>query len=178
MENGNRKLKSILSMMNSLPMYTPGRGMPSSVKENGFVQSLSREILVDGSHDIDRCADVTERVLAACYKALNDHKVLLKGTLLKPNMVTPGFDAKKVAPRSFPEYRGVPCEETMPHRSLQWCSCRCENEEQATINLNAMNQLKGKKPWAQAAFLAGGVRQTREATLGTYKGDAAVGDGA
>ncbi|KAF9591141.1 hypothetical protein IFM89_002096 [Coptis chinensis] len=146
-------------------------------QENGLVPIVEPEILVDGSHDIDRCADVTERVLAACYKALNDHKVLLKGTLLKPNMVTPGSDAKKVAP---------------------------ENEEQATINLNAMNQLKGKKPWslsfsfgralqqstlkawsgkvenvekAQAAFLAR-CKANSEATLGTYKGDAAVGDGA
>ncbi|KAF9589308.1 hypothetical protein IFM89_022635 [Coptis chinensis] len=72
------------------------------------------------------------------------------------------------------------------------------NEEQATINLNAMNQLKGKKPWSlsfsfgralQPEYSQGmvwksgkcgegavpssqGVRQTREATLGTYKGDA------
>ncbi|KAF9618352.1 hypothetical protein IFM89_000987 [Coptis chinensis] len=135
-----------------------------------WFQSLSREILVDGSHDIDRCANVVKRVLAACYKALNDHKVLLKGTLLKPNMVTPG---------------------SMPRRA-------------ATINLNAMNQLKGKKPWslsfsfgralqqstlkawsgkvenvekAQAAFLSR-CKANSEATLGTYKGDAAVGDGA
>ena len=33
---------------------------------------------------------VTETVLAAVYKALSDHHVYLEGTLLKPNMVTPG----------------------------------------------------------------------------------------
>ena len=38
-----------------------------------------------------RCAEVTERVLAAVYKALNDHRVLLEGTLLKPNMVLAGI---------------------------------------------------------------------------------------
>ena len=37
-----------------------------------------------------RCVEVTERVLAAVYKALSDHKVLLEGTLLKPNMVLAG----------------------------------------------------------------------------------------
>lgn len=36
------------------------------------------------------CAAITERVLAACYKALNDHHALLEGTLLKPNMVLAG----------------------------------------------------------------------------------------
>lgn len=51
---------------------------------------MEPEILSDGSHGIDVCAAVTERVLAACYKALNDHHVLLEGTLLKPNMVLSG----------------------------------------------------------------------------------------
>lgn len=30
------------------------------------------------------------QVLAAVYKAMSDHHVYLEGTLLKPNMVTPG----------------------------------------------------------------------------------------
>lgn len=54
------------------------------------------EVLTDGSHDIKKCAYVTEIVLAAVYKALNDQHVLLEGTLLKPNMVTPGSDSPKV----------------------------------------------------------------------------------
>lgn len=53
---------------------------------------MEPEILTDGSHDIGVCAAVTERVLAACYKALNDHHVLLEGSLLKPNMVLTGED--------------------------------------------------------------------------------------
>ena len=40
-----------------------------------------------GDHDIERTQKVTEVVLAAVYKALNDHHVFLEGTLLKPNMV-------------------------------------------------------------------------------------------
>lgn len=56
---------------------------------------MEPEILTDGSHSIDVCAAATERVIAACYKALSDHHVLLEGTLLKPNMVTAGSDAPK-----------------------------------------------------------------------------------
>lgn len=48
------------------------------------------EILPDGDHDLKRCQYVTEKVLAAVYKALSDHHIYLEGTLLKPNMVTPG----------------------------------------------------------------------------------------
>lgn len=47
-------------------------------------------MLPDGDHDLDRAQKVTETVLAAVYKALNDHHVFLEGTLLKPNMVTAG----------------------------------------------------------------------------------------
>jgi hypothetical protein len=54
------------------------------------VPIVEPEILTDGSHSIDVCAAVTERVLSACYKALSDMHVLLEGTLLKPNMVLTG----------------------------------------------------------------------------------------
>ena len=57
------------------------------------VPIVEPEILSDGSHGIEVCAAVTERVLAACYKALNDHHALLEGTLLKPNMVLAGAPA-------------------------------------------------------------------------------------
>lgn len=65
-------------------------------QENGLVPIVEPEVLTDGSHDIKKCAAVTETVLAAVYKALNDHHVLLEGSLLKPNMVTPGSDSAKV----------------------------------------------------------------------------------
>ena len=61
-------------------------------QESGLVPIVEPEILSDGSHDIATCAAVTERVLAACYKALSEHHVLLEGTLLKPNMVTTGAE--------------------------------------------------------------------------------------
>ncbi|KAF6166060.1 hypothetical protein GIB67_012957 [Kingdonia uniflora] len=83
-------------------------------QENGLVPIVEPEILVDGSHDIDRCANVTERVLAACYKALNNHHVLLEGTLQKPNMVTPGSDANKVSPKVIAEYTVCTLQRTMP----------------------------------------------------------------
>ncbi|KAK9266398.1 hypothetical protein L1049_025255 [Liquidambar formosana] len=83
-------------------------------QENGLVPIIEPEVLVDGSHDIDRCADVTERVLAACYKALNDHHVLLEGTLLKPNMVTPGSDAEKVPPEVVAKYTVKALQRTVP----------------------------------------------------------------
>nr|XP_009936570.1 PREDICTED: GPI transamidase component PIG-S-like [Opisthocomus hoazin] len=62
----------------------------SICQQNGIVPIVEPEILPDGDHDLKRCQYVTEKVLAAVYKALSDHHVYLEGTLLKPNMVTPG----------------------------------------------------------------------------------------
>ena len=60
---------------------------------------------MDGDFPIEVSAAVTERVLAAVYKALSDHKVLLEGTLLKPNMVRSGSDAKVQAnPKEIAEF--------------------------------------------------------------------------
>ena len=58
---------------------------------NGLVPIVEPEVLIDGSHDLATSLRVTERVLACVYKALVDHHVYLEGTLLKPNMVTPGM---------------------------------------------------------------------------------------
>ncbi|KAF9586796.1 hypothetical protein IFM89_039987 [Coptis chinensis] len=113
-EAGGKAKSKSLFWMNSLPMYTPR-------KENGFVPIVEREILVDGSHDIDRCVDV-DRASTACYKALNDHKVLLKGTLLKPNMVT---QCQEGSPsRSFPDRSVCLATNNAPNAPLRWCSCR------------------------------------------------------
>ena len=47
---------------------------------------------MDGDHNIERTAEVQEKVLAAVYKALSDNGVFLEGSLLKPSMTVPGAD--------------------------------------------------------------------------------------
>ena len=60
------------------------------VQEAKMVPIVEPEVLMDGDHTIDNCYDVTSRVLAECYKELDNHNVNLKGTVLKPNMILPG----------------------------------------------------------------------------------------
>ena len=52
------------------------------------------EILPDGDHSIEVCQKIAEKVLSAQYNALIAHDVYIEGTLLKPNMVTPGQSCK------------------------------------------------------------------------------------
>ena len=58
----------------------------------GLVPIVEPEILMDGDHNIERTAEVQEKVLAAVYKALSDNGVFLEGSLLKPSMTVPGAE--------------------------------------------------------------------------------------
>ena len=48
---------------------------------NGLVPIVEPEILIDGDHTLEVCQMVTEKVLAAVYKALSDHHVYLEGKI-------------------------------------------------------------------------------------------------
>lgn len=69
---------------------------------------MEPEILQDGSHSIERCAEVTEHVVARCSQKLLQFGVLLEGMLLKPNMVTSGADA----------------EDRADHKTVAWYTVR------------------------------------------------------
>ncbi|KAJ6950949.1 fructose-bisphosphate aldolase [Populus alba x Populus x berolinensis] len=137
-------------------------------QENGLVPIVEPEILTDGSHDIKKCAAATEIVLAAVYKALNDQHVLLEGTLLKPNMVTPGSDSPKVTPEVIAEHTVTALRRTVPPAvpGIVFLSGG-QSEEEATLNLNAMNKLEVLKPWT-LSFSFG--RALQKSTLKTWAG--------
>ncbi|XP_048611033.1 fructose-bisphosphate aldolase 6, cytosolic-like [Brassica napus] len=136
-------------------------------QENGLVPIVEPDVSVDGSHDIHKCAEVTERFLAACYKALSDHHVMLEGTLLKPNMVTPGSESAKVAPEVVAEYTVRALLRTVPAAvpAILFMSGG-QSEEEATRNLNAMNQLKTKKPWSLSFCFGRALQQSALKTWG------------
>ena len=64
------------------------------VQEAKMVPIIEPEVLMDGSHNIDKCYEVTTNVLNECYNELEIQKVDLKGTVLKPNMIIPGSECK------------------------------------------------------------------------------------
>ena len=79
--------QSIKSNAHALARYA------ALVQEAKMVPIVEPEVLMDGSHDIDKCYQVTTDVLNECYNELESHKVNLKGTVLKPNMIIPGSDS-------------------------------------------------------------------------------------
>ena len=118
----------------------------ATCQEQGIVPIVEPEVLMDGDHDIDRCEEVTERVLYAVFQALLRYGVTLEHMILKPNMVLPGKDCRTAAPDEIAEAtirvfrRSVPA--AVP--SINFLSGG-QSPEEATINLNAINQIGS--PW-------------------------------
>lgn len=119
---------------------------------NGLVPIVEPEVLMDGTHSLERSAIVTERVLAAVFKLLSDHHVLLEGSLLKPNMVRPGASCE--APCSAKDIAAATVrvlQHTVPPAmgGINFLSGGM-SEEEATVALNEINKYgnPAKKPWA------------------------------
>ena len=117
-------------------------------QEQGYVPIVEPEVLMDGDHDIDRCAEVTEHVLHSVFHALHLHGVELEYMLLKPNMVLPGKDCRRAPPEEVAEATLRVLKRTVPAAvpSINFLSGG-QGPEEATANLNAINQLRGNAPW-------------------------------
>lgn len=128
-------------------------------QESEMVPIVEPEVLINGDHTIERCAEVTEATLAELYHQLHIQGVELEGTLLKPNMIVSGdrcpvqADAQKVADMTIQTLsRTVP--PAVP--GIVFLSGGL-SEVQATEFLNAMNKL-GEHPW-QVSFSFGRALQ-------------------
>ena len=122
----------------------------SICQANGLVPIVEPEVLMDGPHTIEQAAAVTERVLAAQYKALSDHKVMLEGSLLKPNMVRHGTECSAAASiEDLARATVRVMQHTVPVSvpGIMFLSGGM-SETEATEALQAINALEAKKPWS------------------------------
>jgi len=139
-------------------------------QQNGLVPIVEPEVLLDGPHSIEVSAAATEKVLAATFKALNDHHVLLEGILLKPNMVLSGTDAaNRAGPQEVAKYTVQTLQRTVPPAvpGIMFLSGG-QAEAEATANLNAINLHPGKKPWVLSFSFGRALQST---VLKTWKGE-------
>merc|ERR1712119_82982 len=122
----------------------------SICQANGLVPIVEPEILIDGTHNLATSLRVTERVLACVYKTLIDHHVYLEGTLLKPNMVTPGQSCPtKATPQEIGLATLTALRRTVPAAvpGVTFLSGG-QSELEATKHLDAMNKTDLARPWA------------------------------
>jgi len=118
------------------------------VQSRGMVPIVEPEVLMDGAHNMARCAEVTEAAQTTLFAALRRHNVRLEAVILKPNMVLPGKDLPRPTPEACAQETLKVLRRTVPAAvpSINFLSGG-QTAEEATANLNAMNQLDGPKPW-------------------------------
>ncbi|HSR68003.1 MAG TPA: class I fructose-bisphosphate aldolase [Acidobacteriota bacterium] len=118
--------------------------------EGGLVPIVEPEVLMDGSHTIERCSEVTHRTLYATFQELALHRVPFEQILLKPNMVLSGSDCSVQAGVDAVAKATVECFlRTVPAAlpGVVFLSGG-QSDELATQHLNAMNRIyKGRLPW-------------------------------
>lgn len=131
-------------------------------QEAGLVPVVEPEVLMDGSHTLERCFEVSENVLHTVFGQLYRQRVMLEGMLLKPNMVLPGLDCteqetvNQVADATLIcLLRAVPA--AVP--GITFLSGG-QSPELASARLNAMNSgLRPKMPWALSFSFARAIQQ-------------------
>ena len=140
-------------------------------QENGLVPIIEPEILTDGAHDIDTCARVSELVFRTVMQAMLDQGLIIEGTLLKPNMVTPGSESESPAPETIAWYTVRTLSRSIvPALPGVVFLSGGQSEESASLNLNAMNKLENiQRPWA-LTFSYG--RALQQSVLKAWRGSA------
>ncbi|WP_392536310.1 class I fructose-bisphosphate aldolase [Legionella sp. 227] len=143
----------------------------AACQEAGIVPIVEPEVLMDGDHSIEHCAEVCEIVLHELFHALFIHQVELEHIILKPSMVTcgkahsPFSEADEVADYTIGVFRNnVPA--AVP--TINFLSGG-QSPQQATANLNAINSID-HQPWL-LSFSFG--RALQEDCLTAWGGDKA-----
>jgi fructose-bisphosphate aldolase class I len=140
-------------------------------QEAGLVPIVEPEVLMDGDHDLARCAEVTESVQRAVFDQLYEQRVAFDGMLLKPNMVVAGL--KCPTQPSVDDVADATVEtlkRTVPAAvsGVAFLSGG-QSAELASARLNAMNaRYKGNLPWAIAFSYARAIQQP---ALEIWRGD-------
>jgi fructose-bisphosphate aldolase class I len=142
----------------------------AACQEASLVPIIEPEVLLDGDHTIERCEDVTEETLRACYAALAAHRVAPEHQILKASMVVSGKNnARQAGVDEVAERTVRVLKRTVPAAApgVVFLSGG-QSDEAATAHLNAMASMKGL-PWPLTFSYS---RALQNPALKTWKGQA------
>ena len=156
-ESGARfaKWRAVFTITDTLPStlaITTNANMlaryASACQAQGIVPIVEPELLINGTHSIERCAVASEAVLTAVFAALAEYNVALEGIILKPSMVIAGDQADPQASSAQIAAETVKIlRRTVPAAvpTINFLSGG-QSDEFATENLNNINR-QGQQPW-------------------------------
>tara|TARA_B100000676_G_C18022651_1_gene813602 strand:- start:611 stop:1606 length:996 start_codon:yes stop_codon:yes gene_type:complete len=152
----------IESNMNALARYA------SLCQENNLVPIVEPEVLINGSHSIDRCDEVTRKSLHSLFNQLKMINVFLPGTILKPSMVISGQENDSRADQEEVATKTIAClKDCVPTDTagIAFLSGG-QTDAEAESHLNIMNQ-KNDLPWRVTFSYA---RAIQAAALAAWQG--------
>ena len=138
-------------------------------QQNNMVPIVEPEVIMDGSHSVERCHEVTNQTLLALFEMLDKKNVNIKGTLLKPNMVVSGTENNYQAPIEEVAEKTLQCLKSSVPDELPGIVFLSggQSDLDATAHLDAMNKIGGFK-W-KLSFSYG--RALQQAALKTWAGE-------
>ena len=115
------------------------------VQNNNMVPMVEPEVLMDGNHSIDDCFEATSRCLDTLFTNLLDKEVDIKGTILKPNMVTSGSNNPEQADVEEVAQKTIDCLKAYLPDDLPGVTFLSggQSDIDATAHLDAMNKIGG-----------------------------------
>ncbi|MDC1424347.1 fructose-bisphosphate aldolase class I [Gammaproteobacteria bacterium] len=115
------------------------------VQDNGMVPMVEPEVLMEGDHSIEECFAATERSLKSLFHHLKENGVNIKGTILKPNMVTAGLTCSNQASINEVAQKTLACLKANVPSELPAITFLSggQSELLATAHLDAMNKIGG-----------------------------------
>ena len=115
------------------------------VQNNNMVPMVEPEVLMDGNHSIDDCFEATSRCLDALFTYLLEKGVDIKGTILKPNMVTSGSNYSDQADVEEVARKTIDCLKAYVPDDLPGITFLSggQSDIDATAHLDAMNKIGG-----------------------------------
>ena len=137
-------------------------------QQNNMVPIVEPEVIMDGSHSVERCHEVTNQTLIVLFEMLDKKNVKIKGTLLKPNMVVSGTENNYQAPIEEVAEKTLQCLKSSVPDELPGIVFLSggQSDLDATAHLDAMNKIGGFK-W-KLSFSYG--RALQQAALKTWAG--------
>ena len=138
-------------------------------QQNNMVPIVEPEVIMDGSHSVERCHEVTNQTLLVLFEMLDKKNVNIKGTLLKPNMVVSGTENNYQAPIEEVAEKTLQCLKSSVPDELPGIVFLSggQSDLDATAHLDAMNKIGGFK-W-KLSFSYG--RALQQAALKTWAGE-------
>jgi len=119
-------------------------------QEADIVPIVEPEVLMDGTHSIDTCHEVSQKAFTRVFDELNKQRVFLEGIVLKPNMIVSGIGCSEQAGVEEVADRTVEVLKATVPDEVPGCAFLSggQTNENATAHLNLMNSKhEGSLPW-------------------------------